>query len=123
MLWKKDKKSESQRRMHHALLPHEFMHSIYHRSFELFEELFTGGPDNLREWWDQASAGGGTWIERHPVVHHQPDPCKRIPFGIHGDDAGAQGEETVLVVTWGGVAISLPTLAIPAGLLYLRLVS
>jgi len=55
-------------------------------------------------------------MDRHPVIDLEPDPCKRIPIGIHGDDAGAQGDEIVLVVTWGSTAVSLPTLVRRGGL-------
>ena len=135
MLWKQQSKGRPPaRRLHYAMLPHEMLHAVYEKSNELFQELFTGGQDNLRNWWSQAEAGGGTWASGHPVLALEPDPCKRIhlvnvknkitniccrkkriPFGVHGDDAGAQGEETVLVVTWGSVAVELPTMVLRAG--------
>ena len=34
----------------------------------------------------------------------------RVPFGLHGDDAGVHGQNQVLCFTWGGVASRLPTL-------------
>ena len=95
---------------HHAILPHDLFSAIYHESFELFEKLFTGGDDNMLEWWRQAEEVGGDWFQLHPVIQSQPDAAKRVPFGFHGDDAGAQGEECILCVTWGSVAVDLPTL-------------
>ena len=33
-----------------------------------------------------------------------------VPYGIHGDDAGVQGQEAMLVVTWNSVATELSTI-------------
>ena len=44
------------------------------------------------------------------MINNVPDPSLRIPLGIHGDDAGAHGQEQTFTLTWGSVAASLPTL-------------
>ena len=44
------------------------------------------------------------------MINNVPDPSLRIPIGIHGDDAGAHGQEQTFTLTWGSVAASLPTL-------------
>ena len=81
MLLKKQSKGRAPaRRLHYSMLPHEMLHEVYEKSNELFQELFTGGQDNLRNWWSQAEAGGGTWASGHPVLALEPDPCKRIHF-------------------------------------------
>ena len=97
-------------RMHAALLPHEVVHSIYEFSFPLFEHLFTGGADNLLEWWRGAERGAGEWYADHPVMQQQPDPRMRFLFGHHGDDAGVHSTSQTLVVTWGSIAQKLPVL-------------
>ena len=35
---------------HSALLPHEVFHELHIQARELFDELLTGGADNLRQW-------------------------------------------------------------------------
>lgn len=102
----KETKDGPQLLSHHAILPHELFSCLYHKAFELFELLFTGPPGNLLQFWIDAERDGGSWFRLHPVIQLQPDPEKRVPFGLHGDDAGAQGEETVLVLNWGSVAIT-----------------
>ena len=37
-------------------------------------------------------------------------PNRRIPIGIHGDDAGTAGRHCVLGINWGSVAQSLATM-------------
>jgi len=116
-MWKSRPDAQpAEERLHHCILPHGLLHGIYEHSQELFHELFTGGLENLRRWWEEASSGDTSWMDRHPVIDLEPDPCKRIPIGIHGDDAGAQGDEVVLVATWGSTAVSLPTLVRRGGL-------
>lgn len=76
---------------HSAVLPHELFSSIFHKAFDLFEILFTGPQGNLQDWWRAAELEGGDWMKLHPVLAAQPDTSKIVPFGLHGDDAGAQG--------------------------------
>ena len=45
---------------------------------------------------------GDNWFRNHPVIQSSP-ANRRIPFGIHGDDAGVHGKNQVLVLTWGGM--------------------
>ena len=109
----KDHPTEGPKQMKHwAILPHELFSSIYHSSSgaELFELLMTGGASNLEKWWSDASREGGSWYAHHPGREKQPDPTKRIPIGLHGDEAGARGGAEMLVLTWGSTAVSLPTL-------------
>ena len=76
---------------HFAILPHELFSALYYHSFDLFTLLFTGPEGNLEDWWREAEVEGADWQRRHPVVLAQSDSSKRVPFGLHGDDAGAQG--------------------------------
>jgi hypothetical protein len=45
----------------------------------------------------------------HPVIQRVGHRLS-IPVGVHGDDAGAHGNEQVFTMTWGSVAAELPTL-------------
>lgn len=92
---------------HIAALPHEWFAALC-RIPVLTEVLLTGGETNLRAWWDQAAAWGGPWFES--LTAPTADPARRIPIGIHGDDAGGHGSEKVTVLTWGSVAIGGGTL-------------
>jgi len=96
---------------HYAILPHELFSSLYHSSedLELFEFLLTGGGANLAKWWDDASREGGSWYANHPCLESQPEPTKRVPVGLHRDEAGARGGADMFVLTWGSTAVSLPT--------------
>ena len=109
--FKLKKKGFDELQDHYCILPHELFASLYSAgASELFDHLFTGGEQNLLDWWRDAGEVGDSWIRQHPVVHNTPDPARRIPFGIHGDDAGMRGSESILVVTWGSVAIRGATL-------------
>ena len=66
--------------------------------------------ENLVNFWKEASEIRDEWYRQHPVIQKVADPRLMIPFGFHGDDAGVQGQEQVLVITWGGVAAKLATL-------------
>lgn len=99
-----------QEAMHSALLPHEVFGAVWQAAPELFEQLFTGTAEQLRKWWAEAAAAGDSWHADHPVVLAVPEPCMRVPIGLHGDDAGMHGQQPVLVLTWGSVAVQLPTL-------------
>ena len=46
---------------------------------------------------------------QHPVIR-RVGPNMRIPVGIHGDEAGAHGQQQVFTLTWGSVVAELPTL-------------
>jgi hypothetical protein len=87
----KDTTHGTAERVHHAILPHDLFSQIFHKAEDLFSMLFTGPPGNLEDWWRSAAVEGGSWLRLHPVVASQPDSSKRVPFGIHGDDAGVQG--------------------------------
>ena len=89
---------------HAALLPHEVFASLYSQSPALFEYLMSGGSNNLIDWWRNAQLCDSAWCSSHPGVANQPDPAKRIPLGIHGDDAGMAGLESVLAITWESVS-------------------
>ncbi|MCP4245062.1 MAG: hypothetical protein GY772_31365 [bacterium] len=94
---------------HCALLPHEVFGRLHAEAKDLFHTVMTGGPSHLEAWWSAAATGRGRWHMAHPVIKAAP-PLLRVPLGIHGDDAGAHGDEKILVVTWGSVATALPTL-------------
>jgi hypothetical protein len=96
----RDEISESD---HSAILPHEVFHSLYTFAPEIFRKIM-GTPEDLLEFWDAASEVGDDWYRRHPVVG-RVEPMLRVPFGFHGDDAGVHGQEQVLVITWGSVAL------------------
>jgi hypothetical protein len=97
-------------RQHFAILPHELFGSIYSAGLDIFHRLFTGGERNLQEWWERAAAIDDSWYRHHPVIRATPNPLLRVPYGVHGDDAGMAGAESVLVITWGSVAVYGPTL-------------
>ena len=88
---------------HSAILPHEVFHSLYTFAPEIFRKIM-GTPEDLLEFWDTASEVGDDWYRRHPVVG-RVEPMLRVPFGFHGDDAGVHGQEQILVITWGSVAL------------------
>ncbi len=93
---------------HCALLPHEVFGRLHAEAKDLFHTVMTGGESHLAAWWS-AAADGSTWYTEHPVIA-AVGPLQRVPLGIHGDDAGAHGDEKILVVTWGSVATELATL-------------
>ncbi len=93
---------------HCALLPHEVFGRLHAEAKDLFHTVMTGGESHLEAWWS-AAADGSTWYTEHPVIA-AVGPLQRVPLGIHGDDAGAHGDENILVVTWGSVATELATL-------------
>ena len=98
-------------RSHAVLLPHEVFHTLYHHAPEVFTKIMRGGSmESLLNFWKEASEIGDEWYRQHPVIQKVADPRLMIPFGFHGDDAGVQGQEQVLVITWGGVAAKLATL-------------
>ena len=72
--------------------------------------MFTGGDEALCAWWSEATNKGGGWFDNHPVIKNTPDPAMRIPFGMHGDDAGVAGNEQILVSIWNSVAVSRATI-------------
>ena len=79
--------------------PHIRMFSRVHRetvSFGLFR-------------WSLAAAVDDDWYRHHPVIP-QVAPRRRIPLGMHGDDAGVQGQGQVTTLTWGSLVAKLPTL-------------
>ena len=88
---------------HYAVLPHEVFHSLHLHAPQLFQELF-GTSDQLAEYWQHAQRTGGSWYTNHPIVASEPDPSKRVPYGLHDDDAGMHGSDQTLCITWGPVA-------------------
>ena len=88
---------------HYALLPHEVFYQLYKHARPLFAELF-GDEESLREWWSLAEAAGDSWYTENPIIDAEPVPEKRIPYGLHGDDAGVQGKDQVWCMTWGAIA-------------------
>ena len=95
---------------HAALLPHELFSVIHNHSTRLFHHLFTGSREELQGWWSAAAETGDAWYTNHPAIQNCADPARRVPIGIHGDDAGVQGGEKILVLTWGSVVRAMPTL-------------
>ncbi len=105
-LYKFEMPKDGRANVHFALLPHELFAAVYKAAPDLFDILFTGGRPHLERWWESARQVPSS----HPVVAAVP-PRWRVPLGMHGDGAGAHGGETVLVVTWGSVAVmKRPTL-------------
>ena len=96
--------------LHSALLPHEMFHTLFTYAPEVFRHILAGTDDDLRAWWQGAQESDPTWHDEHEVVQRVADPVRRIPYGIHGDDAGMQGKTQVLAITWGSLVRLLPTL-------------
>lgn len=96
---------------HAAILPHELFASLHAYGHPVFEGILTGGSENLQKWWaaEAENAARCTWYDDHPARQGAP-PELLVPVGMHGDDAGVQGQESVTVLTWGSVAVEGPTL-------------
>ena len=96
---------------HAAILPHELFASMHAYARPVFESIITGGAENLRRWWaaEAENSSNSKWLRDHPAIPGAPAEL-RVPIGMHGDDAGVQGNEKVTVVTWGSVAVEGPTL-------------
>ena len=93
--------------MHWAFLPHEVFATLA-ATPELFAHLL-GGPDVLSAFWDGARRLGADWVAAHPVLA-AAQASRVVPMGIHGDDAGAHGNEKITVITFGSVAVRHATL-------------
>ena len=100
---------EIQTRTHFAMLPHEIFGTVYEQAPELFRFLW-GSQSQLDQYWKDEQELDTTWYNNHPVIQSEPDPKKRIPVGLHGDDAGMTGHEPVLVLCWNGLAVDLNTI-------------
>ncbi len=97
---------------HAAILPHEMFASMHTHARPVFEQILTGGAGNLQKWWAaeaENTSSTSTWFRDHPAIPGAPAEL-RVPIGLHGDDAGMQGQESVTVLTWGSVAVEGPTL-------------
>ena len=68
-----------------------------------------GTEENLIKFWAGLERTDGEFCRNHPVVQKTP-PNRRIPIGLHGDDAGIAGRHCVLGINWGSVAQSLATM-------------
>ena len=86
-----------------ALLPHEVFHTLYTHAPEVFGKVMFGGDGILEQFWREAATINDDWFRSHPVISRVANPSLMVPLGIHGDDAGVQGQEQVLVITWGSV--------------------
>ncbi len=101
---------------HACLLPHEVFASLAAASPFLFHHLM-GTPERLLDFWrnekraaEAHPATCGEWFNKAQVLLGASAQWGCVsPIGIHGDDAGMQGEETVTILTWGCVAVDLPT--------------
>ena len=93
---------------HYALLPHEVFNALHLNAPQLFKELF-GTSDQLTEFWQHAQRTGGSWYTSHPIIASEPQASKRVPYALHGDDAGMHGHDQTLCITWGPVAGSRKT--------------
>ena len=87
---------------HSVLCPHDVFATL-HTVPELFQELMTGPPGNLTEFWN--GCAHTPWAQRHPVPQVQEDPEHAVPIGIYGDDHGLFRTEKVLCLFWGSVAL------------------
>ena len=101
---------------HYALLPHEVFSTLAASAPELFRHLM-GTPESLARFWSDAASAAeehesrsGQWLARARAATAHVPLEKVFKKGIHGDDAGAHGHDKVLVVTWGSVAVDLPTM-------------
>ncbi len=102
---------------HVCLLPHEVFASMAAASPFLFQHLM-GTRDQLLAFWEgerraaEANpATSGEWFQQAKEYLGASVQWGRVsPIGIHGDDAGVQGEDNVTILTWGCVAVDLPTL-------------
>jgi hypothetical protein len=106
---KADRAGECDMMPHAALLPHEMFASMHAYARPVFENIMTGGSGNLRKWWAAEAENNSSWFQDHPAIPGAPAELL-VPIGIHGDDAGVQGQESVTVLTWGSVAVERPTL-------------
>ena len=61
------------------------------------------------KFWDGLERTDSRFCRDHPVVQSCP-ANRRIPFGMHGDDAGVAGKQQVLGISWGSVCQSLSTM-------------
>ena len=94
---------------HPAILPHELFATMHAHAKPAFEQIITGGAENLRKWWAAEAENSSKWLRDHPAIPGAPAEL-RVPIGMHGDDAGVQGTDSVTVLTWGSVAVESPTL-------------
>ena len=74
-----------------VLLPHEVFHSLYKHAPELFRHLFVDTEENLEYFWSETSRTHAEFENNHPCKN--VSPRKRIPVGMHGDDAGTYESE------------------------------
>ena len=70
----------------------------------MFSYLF-GDANQIQNWWADEKELGSAWYIENPIVKEVPDARLRIPYGFHGDDAGMQGQEPVLVLNWNPLAV------------------
>ena len=82
-------------------LVHEVLHSL-RLGGNIFEKLM-GSPQDLTAFWDEAASIGDEWFTEHPVLQTATPTHSIIPIGLHGDDAGVQGGEQVLVITFNSL--------------------
>ena len=111
-----DDSSGPQELQHQCMLPHEVFGCLCLASPALVKHLL-GTPEEVQNFW----AGEEASIREHPrtaswfqkarqwLGASAQDRAKVFPLGIHGDDAGAHGEDNVTVLTWGSVAVDRPT--------------
>ena len=87
---------------HAALLPHEVFATLYDKAPDLFRHLMYGTEENLIKFWAGLERTDAELCRNHPVVQHT-QPNRRIPIGIHGDDAGTAGRHCVLGIMQLGI--------------------
>ena len=87
---------------HAALLPHEVFATLYDKAPDLFRHLMYGTEENLIKFWAGLERTDGEFCRNHPVVQNT-QPNRRIPIGIHGDDAGTAGRHCVLGIMQLGI--------------------
>lgn len=64
--------------LHAGILPHELFASLHRQGSEVFHELLCGSDGVLAEWWREAQARGGAWLE-NPFLNEAP-PHRSVPL-------------------------------------------
>ena len=85
------------------LLPHQVLRSVYRWSVKLFNFMFVPYEAALREFWEREA--GSEWCREGDFARYQPDPMKRLPISLWGDDAGVDKRNKLLCLLWDSVLV------------------
>ena len=88
-----------------VILPHEYIHHMYHRKPKLYrEQLFSGceadggEEDMLKHFWKHTEHAQ-PWMKKHPAwafVRQEPERC--VPLRLHGDAISYNKKKSKLMV-------------------------